>query len=423
MRAPLTVVSENGTVPGAGPHKWPVLNKDAYHGLVGDMVRAMEPHSEADPVAILVHLLAGFGNAVGKGPYVRVGAGRHYPKLNAALIGETSKGRKGMSWEYARDVLSAVDRYWSEECIENGLSSGEGLIDQVRDRRVERNKDGEEYVADYGADDKRCFILEEEFASVLKVATRDGNTLSAIIRTAWDSGRLSTLTKNNPLKSTDSHVSIMGHVTSTELVRLLSESDAHNGFANRFLWLCVRRSKVLPFGGEWYAVDAGPMVQELGSALRWAKDIGEVRWGSTAVPLWRQRYEALSEGYPGLFGAVTSRAEAQALRLALVYALIDSSRFIEEEHLRAGLAVWEYAEQSARYVFGDAVGDAVTDKIQDALRSTSYGLTRTEIRDLFGRNRSGEQIEESLHRLERLGRIEKRTVETGGRPAEKWYGV
>lgn len=405
-------------------HRWPVLEPDAYHGLAGRMVRAMEPHSEADPVAILAHLLSGFGNAAGRSPHVKVGPTRHHAKINAALVGETAKGRKGMSWNYAADVLGAAERYWTEERVMNGLSSGEGLIYQVRDRVMGANKEGEEYVADPGAEDKRLFVLEEEFASVLKVATREGNTLSAIIRSAWDAGRLSTLTKNTPMKASESHVSIVGHVTKTELVKLLSESDAHNGFANRFLWICVRRSKALPFGGEWHAVDAAEMVRELRSSLQFAKDMGEVRWGDTAKPIWEERYEQLSEGAPGLFGAVTSRAEAQTLRLALVYALIDSSRFIEEAHLKAALAVWRYAEASARFVFGDTTGDPVADRIEEALLETPYGLSRTEISEVLGRNQPAKRIEDALSLLYRFGRVRFEEVPARGdgkRPAQRWY--
>jgi hypothetical protein len=89
------------------------------------------------------------------------------------------------------------------------------------------------------------------------------------------------------MKATDSHVSIVGHVTKTELVRLLSDSDAHNGFANRFLWLCVRRSKILPFGGEWEGQDVAGVVSLLGEVLRFAKDAGEMGWGESARSLWR----------------------------------------------------------------------------------------------------------------------------------------
>lgn len=266
--------------------RWPVLAEDAHQGLPGHIVRAIEPHTEADPVALLVTLLSAFGNSCGRGAFFRVGADRHHLKINAALVGETSKSRKGTSSGYVRDLMHAVDRYWAEERIENGLSSGEGLIYQVRDKRMGVNKDEDTVVEDPGAEDKRLFVLEGEFAGVLKVATREGNTLSAIIRSAWDAGKLSTLTKNSPMKATDSHVSILGHVTATELVRLLSDSDTYNGFANRFLWVCVKRSKILPFGGEWERQDVAGMVSLLGEVLRFAKGAGEMRWGESAKPLW-----------------------------------------------------------------------------------------------------------------------------------------
>jgi hypothetical protein len=108
---------------------------------------------------------------------------------------------------------------------------------------------------------------------------REGNTLSPIIRQAWDGDRLRTLTKNNPTRATGAHVSIIGHITKSELLRHLNETEAANGFANRFLWLMVRRSKELPFGGEWDAVDTSPLVRRLDCAVRFARKPRVIRWG------------------------------------------------------------------------------------------------------------------------------------------------
>ena len=72
----------------------------------------------------------------------------------------------------------------------------------------------------------------------------------AVVRQAWDTGTLRTLTRNNPLTATDAHISIIGHITAEELRRHLTSTEAANGFANRFLWLPVRRSKQLPDGGN-----------------------------------------------------------------------------------------------------------------------------------------------------------------------------
>ncbi len=409
------------TLPARRSHRWPKLGAEAYHGLAGHIVKEIEPHSEADPVAILVTLLSAFGNAIGRNAYATVGAGRHHARIFAALVGETSKARKGMSWGFPEYLMHAADRYWTEERVKTGLSSGEGLIYQVRDKKMGVDKKGREIVEDQGCEDKRLFVVEEEFGTVLKMATRDGNILSAIIRTAWDGKKLASMTKNSPQEATNAHISVLGHVTKTELIKLLNESDAHNGFANRFLWVCVKRSKALPFGGEWEDLNVDDMVSELGSALRFAKGGGHVRWGNTAKPLWEERYESLSEGAPGLFGAVTSRAEAQVLRLAMVYALMDGSWFLEEPHLRAALALWDYCEASARFIFGDSTGDSVADRIEEALSETPYGLTRTEIAKVLGRNQPAKRIQEALTLLHRFGRARVETVEGRSRPVERWY--
>ncbi len=120
--------------PALEAQSWPTLRPEALHGLPGEIVRAIEPHTEADPVALLANLLVAFGNAIGRGSYVSVGADRHHLNLNVALIGETAKGRKGMSWGPVRNLLHAVDPEWLDERVQNGLSSGEGLIYAVRDR-------------------------------------------------------------------------------------------------------------------------------------------------------------------------------------------------------------------------------------------------------------------------------------------------
>ena len=404
------------------PAPWPVLADEARYGLVGDILKTVDPHTEADPVAVLANLLAAFGNATGRGAFVRIGADMHHPKLFAGLVGETSKGRKGTSWGYVRDLLAGADPDWADERVLGGLSSGEGLIYAVRDRVVGEDKEGDEKVLDKGVADKRLFVLEPELASVLKVMAREGNTLSPVIRQGWDDGRLQVMTRNNPMKATDAHISIVGHITKAELLRHLTETEAANGFANRFLWLMVRRSKQLPFGGEWHKVDTSSLVERLGEALEFGKSPVEVGWGKTARAIWPEIYGPLSEGKPGLFGAVIGRAEAQVVRLAALYAVLDLSDDIEREHLMAALALWDYAEASARYVFGDATGDAVADQIMEALMlNRTEGMSRTEISNLFRRNRSAERIGRALSMLLNAGRVRREHEETGGRKAERWY--
>jgi hypothetical protein len=409
--------------------EWPKLASEARHGLVGRFVAAIEPHTEADPVAVLLQFLIFFGNVIGRTAHFSVEADRHYLNLFAVLVGESSKGRKGVSLGQSKRLYEAIDPDWADQRIESGLSSGEGLIWAVRDpiEKQERVKKRgapptyETVVADPGVDDKRLVVCEAEFASTLRVLSRDGNTLSPVIRTAWDSGSLSTLTKNSPARATGAHISIVGHVSRPELLRYLTSTEAGNGFGNRFLWSCVRRSKYLPEGGQAHTLDLAPLMRELREAVEHARGMGEISRDDEARETWASVYRDLSEGRPGLLGSMTARAEAQTMRLACVYALLDRSDLVRREHLLAALALWDYCEASARYIFGQALGDPVTDEILRALKAAPHGLTRTEIRDVFGRNKKADDVGRALGLLLEQNLVVFRKEATGGRPTERWF--
>ena len=411
-------------VPSSAEAPWPApLAEPAFHGLAGKIVRAIEPETEADPAAILFQFLAAFGNAVGPGPYVAVEGDRHPPRLFTVQVGKTSKGRKGTSWGRAREPLAAAAPNWLEHRVASGLSSGEGLIHEVRDPTYatvvdKRSGIPEEVCVDAGVSDKRLLVMEGEFAKALRAMERHGNTLSAVLRDAWDHGGLRTLVKNSPTRATGAHVSVIGHITADELRRYLDRTEAANGLANRFLFVCVQRSKLLPRGGR--RVDWAPIAEELRARLASAASIGEVGRTEAAWRVWGAVYAKLSEDRPGLLGAVLGRAEAQVLRLALIYALLDGQAFIDAPHLLAALACWDYCEASARYIFGGTLGDPIADEILRLLRGSRAGATRTEISNHFGRHRSGEEIGRALAVLARENLAIRSVEETGGRPVERW---
>lgn len=163
------------------------MGRDAYFGLVGEVVRAIEPHTEPDPIAILIQYLAFFGNAAGRGPHFRIEGDRHFTVLNAVLVGQTAKSRKGTSAGRVREIFKVADEEWESQRIKSGLSSGEGLINELRDPVEKEGEDGPELV-DAGVDDKRLMILEAEFAGALTVMRRHGNILSRVVRDTHTGG-------------------------------------------------------------------------------------------------------------------------------------------------------------------------------------------------------------------------------------------
>jgi hypothetical protein len=412
-----------------GKNSWPELTPEAQFGLAGDFVRTIGPHTEADPVALLMQFFVAFGNVIGRESHFIAEADSHYTNLFICLVGETAKGKKGSSLGHVERLFKMVDEEWRKNCVHSGLSSGEGLIWCIRDEIKKTEpvkkqgivKDYQEVVIDPGVSDKRAFVVESEFASVLHVMARNGNTLSAILRNAWDAKDLKTMTKNSPAKATKPHISIISHITKNELLRYLDNTECGNGFANRFLWLCVKRSKVLPEGGKISESDMSGLATRIRNAVEFSHTISEMHRDEEARVLWCKVYTELSEGKPGLLGAVTARAEAQVMRLACLYALLDLSNIIRMEHLSAALTLWGYCEQSARYIFGESLGDPLADEIKGVLDDAPDGITRTKLNDHFKRHKKAEQLDRALNILIARGMVFKTKEETTGRPSIRYF--
>ena len=139
-----------------------------------------------------------------------------------------------------------------------------------------------------------------------------------------------------------------------------------------------------------------------------------------AREVWVAIYPELSGGKAGILGALTARAEAQAVRLATVYALLDRSVEIAKDHLLAALALVTYSERSVEYVWADRLGDPVADSILAALRNASDGLSRTKLGELFSRHQKSADVARALRHLLERGLVETWTQDTDGRPLEMW---
>lgn len=79
---------------------------------------------------------------------------------------------------------------------------------------------------------------------------RNDNTLSMVLRCAWDGDRLGIMTRNRPITATGAMISLVAHITITELRAELTEVQTANGFGNRCLMCCSKRSRLFPLGGQ-----------------------------------------------------------------------------------------------------------------------------------------------------------------------------
>jgi hypothetical protein len=392
------------------PADWPAPPAQAaYHGLAGAIVTKIAPHTEADPAAILTQLLVCCGALIGRDAWFQVEATRHHPNEFLVLVGDSAKARKGSSFDHVARLLAHADPAFPGR-LSTGLSSGEGLIWSVRDPAGQ----------DPGAVDKRLLVIEPEFATVLKSTSRELSTLSPTLRSAWDGRPLALLTRTAPARATEAHISIIGHITQTELRRHTTTVEIANGFLNRFVFAAVRRVRLLPEGGDPDPLAGTGLGRYLTTVLTHARATGKVTLSPTARELWWQLYPKLTQPADGLLGQLTARAEAHVVRLALIYALLDGQKTIDPDHLHAAVALWNYANRSAAWALGHATGDPLAEHIHAALLGAPGGLTRTQIRDLCQRNLPAERVEHALHALATAGRAQQQRTPTAGRPAELW---
>ncbi len=347
--------------------KAPTLDGAALHGPMGRIARTLADHSEGSLPAILATVATRSATDIADRAWLPVNAaGRLTARSFTVIVGNSGTARKGSA---ERDVRALWSIVRPDDDAITGLSSGEGLIASLAHRTAQSAA----WVR----------VVAEELARVLTVMGRDSNTLSAVLRELFDTGSAAVLTRAEPLKVTGAHLGILAHITAEELATKLRGVDAANGFANRFTWNLVARGKVLPEGGSCGPATLHELATDWSRALDAAHRIaGPLTRSPEAAAAWRQFYadHANRDDSGGMYSALTSRAEAHAAKLSLLYALMDGSSRIELDHHRAGLALWDHTDQSLRHLFPpDATGNPLANRILELVRGHGGNVSWTAI--------------------------------------------
>jgi hypothetical protein len=408
----------------------PILGEAAYHGPVGQFLRAVAPYTEATDAAILGHLLAALGVYIGSGPLAH---GTKEPaRVNTVIVGPTSTGRKGTSLTPVDELMRVVDeKFWKDQRV-GGLSTGEGLVARVAD--IKRWND-ETKAYDITPVEKRLYVVEEEFSKVLAQLRRDGNILSQVLRESYDSGNLSVMTRREPLQAFGAHIAITGHITPEELHDRFNHIEMANGFGNRFLWFAVKSDKVIarcePIPTSIYRefatifgrnnrTDRPPYKRAVVEGR-----VGVVPLATPAMERWEKEiYPYLREDRPGFAGALLARGPSLVLRVAFIYYLFDppstgESKGIQLTHLDAAMAVWNYCEESVQMLFKCRAGTFLGDKILELLAKGP--MSKDELNDHLSPKQKSEALG-VLAGLEQHGLVIKHMVKRdgAGRPATTW---
>jgi len=405
--------------PKAAKPRPTAMRREAFSGVAGEFVALLEPVLETDRASILSNVLACAGVLFQRAAHYKVTADTHYPADYFLTVGNSSISRKGTTTNAVLEVIERAQGGFKDKIL-HGLSTGQGLIAAL----IKKRPEGEEQVDDVETipEPIAASVLVEisEFVELLAVMKRDENTLSAVLRDAWDGKPMGVLTRKDPIKVQNVSLSAIAHITRKELLERLTSTDRANGFANRFLFIWTQRVKLLPRGDMGH-LDCNAVVAKLHAAVEAAQGAGELRRDDEAETLWAEEYKRLTARGETMTDALLSRAEAHVVRLSLLYALLDSAREIRKEHLRAALAVWDYCEESVRYVFGDAA-DPDYSKI---LGKLEHGpLTTSEIRRAaFGDHKTPEWVAEKMAELRELRKVRVGTKEFKTKTMDAWFLV
>jgi hypothetical protein len=423
----------------------PSLDPVAFECVLGGMARFVEPFTEADSVAVLASLICAAGVYVGSGPHVRAGDDRHPLLVWPLIVGRTSAGRKGASWATARRLMQSADPDFMVNHLRTGLTSGEGLANlfTAPETCQQCGKDlGDSPSNDFCSEDcqatwqtgrgrrnrrtgrlpdQRLLVFEPEWAAVMARMRREGNSLSATLRAAWEGGDLSTMNVTARI-ATESHIGILAHITPAEFRAKVSAAEMAGGTYNRFLPLAVARSKFLPLSSG--ADDES--VHELGAALAarlaHATSLGALSFTADGAKAWRRLYIEFGtdHGDTGPVEQFISRAAPNCLRIAAVHAALDRTDLIDADHLAAAAALVRYSIASAQAIFSaDETLTRLATWIADA---GNDGRTRKEITTkFFGGHKAAADITVLLKQLTDAGRISRTTrppASGRGRPTE-----
>jgi len=403
-----------------GQHPAPTLDTirppdTVYDSRLGQLAQEATRRSEIDPFALLCCLTATIGAAIGPTPYTWLGGRRQHTIVWTVLVGRTGAARKSTTIQRALDLTLHADPDLQHHIV-SGVGSGEALVDTLRADDTA------------GRPDIRRIIREHEFARVLVACRREGSTLSAILRAAFDGDPLEARTRTHGTIRVDQHhLTVLGAITPTELHTHLDQQLLRNGFANRVLWV--------PLGSPSPHLELEPLIPDptaspIRPAIETARRTGLVPLDPTARQQLEERYAthtALLAGNDTPIAAAHARHWTLTIRVALTHALTDQARHITERHLTVADTLVTTCEQTLAVALrADSVGDPVADRILRSLREDGPATARDLNRRVFGGHLGANQLAVAIARLDLAGlirRSHRAGDERGGRPTEILHAV
>jgi hypothetical protein len=229
----------------------------------------------------------------------------HFPNVYVVIVGPTGDTKKTTSMRLALPLLSSEDRV--------KLCQGAGSTEALGDWMMQ------------GEDEPPVshLLVLEELATLLARGKWDGSTVIQFLTQTYDCPPVYELKyRKNPIKVVEPTPSLYAGTTVEWLWRSLAEEDIYGGFGNRIAFFVGQPQAPIPLPTM---PDPGRL-EPVRAALTGldAIHVGQCRMTAEAKELFSRFYRAWkTTPYDALVRAMTRRAPAFAVKLALVYAALE----------------------------------------------------------------------------------------------------
>ena len=397
-----------------------IIPEVCWRGLLKDYREALQGATEACNDFHYFSMLPILGTLLNRSVHTWY-AGDLYPNFFVVLVGESESTKKTTSMRFALNVYNKVKELSNAEVVA-GISSAEGLI-RALGGFVSGGEDADEEETE--RDGTPSIIFLEEMASLLRKARQDSVTnLIPKLTELYDlPPEVRLPTRRRPLILRRPFVSMLCGTTPDWMESSLKEEEIMGGFSNRFIY-CVGTAGVplaFPLKPDLSRVTLG--IAELAAYWR-GKGATEIRWSDEARPVWADFYDGWRksrEGLSGVLAATTSRITSYAIKMAMLYAIMDKSEELLPEHLEAAVEFAKFCQWSASELFSFfplAQAGKVEAKVIGMLMKKNP-LPQREIHQRIGGRVTADMLARILSGLEAHQRIKLYTAEGGG----KWVSL
>ncbi len=367
--------------------------------LLKDFVELTLPEVESDVNTLICGFLACAGAALGLKAHAKVAHDIHHAATYHLLIADTASG-KGTAFNCADKLFETAVPDWAK--IKHASArSQQALYRMLRNVSTEQLKteDGE-LAANPRYAEGRLLLRFSEVSAVFKSMRAEWSTMSQALRETYDGKPVSNerADEQESIRVDDPYaLSLLGDVTPWELQEVIEGVDFANGVANRFIWCSARRAKTLPHGGR--PPDYTELAKRLNRMVIQGQ-LGEITYSETGQAAWDAWIETLPLEDSGKLGSACGRSRANALRLAVLFTVLDETRDmtssprIETRHVHAATSIIDRHRETVAWFLGRPAG-----ALPKAMGESDKSALWRKVEKLRGAVVNGKITDTEMHRL------------------------